>query len=221
MIDLATWNLTIPVGNPAVTIETSELVAGYEDNYFKTPSGNVYFWVPVEGATTENADYPRSELRETYKDGDLRNWTIPSADHFLGAGLKIHQVPSTGKVVIGQIHVKDSSQPMLKVEYQYKSTSRTGNIVAKVRQKPGATIQVYTIATGIPLNERFTYLIHLTPKGTLGVAAGESAWSTKLDSTWTSKSLYFKAGIYPQDNDGDNEAGSATFDKLRAEHRPL
>jgi hypothetical protein len=36
------------------------------------------------------------------------------------------------------------------------------------------------------------------------------------------KPLYFKAGVYPQDNSGyETEAGAAQFDKLSIEHRPL
>lgn len=36
MIDLATWNLTIPVGTPAKVIDTPRLVDGYSDNYFRS-----------------------------------------------------------------------------------------------------------------------------------------------------------------------------------------
>ncbi|MHA6492087.1 polysaccharide lyase family 7 protein [Pseudomonas borbori] len=221
MIDLATWNLSIPVGIPAATIETPMLVGGYQDHYFKTASGNVIFWAPVNGTTTPSASYPRSELRETFADGKLRNWKYASADNFLRAALRVTQVPSTGKIVIGQIHAHKSTQPMLKLEYQLKSTG-TGNIVAKVRLTPAGATQVYTVATGIDLNERFTYNIHLTPKGTLGVNVNGIKWSTRLDSTWAPKDLYFKAGVYPQDNSGyETEAGSATFYKLEAEHRAL
>src|SRR5262245_3266470 len=87
MIDLSTWNLTLPVGEPAVVIETAQLVGGYQDPYFQSSSTGVYFWVPVNGSTTANASYPRSELRETYADGQLRNWTYAGADNVLSANL--------------------------------------------------------------------------------------------------------------------------------------
>ena len=74
MIDLATWQLSIPVGSPPKTIETSQLVKGYDGKYFESTSKSIFFWAPVTGSKTENAKYPRSELRETWSDGTPRNW---------------------------------------------------------------------------------------------------------------------------------------------------
>ncbi|MET0126408.1 MAG: polysaccharide lyase family 7 protein, partial [Pseudomonas caspiana] len=96
MIDLATWNLSIPVGTPSVIIDTPKLVQGYQDGYFR--SGNtLFFWAPVTGSKTENAKFPRTELRETTADGKVYNWTYSQADNFLRAALTVNQVPSTGK----------------------------------------------------------------------------------------------------------------------------
>lgn len=224
MIDLATWNLTIPVGVPSTTIETPVLVGGYQDYYFKNNANNtVFFWAPVNGTTTENAKYPRSELRETYADGTLHNWVHTAADNFLSAGIAVSQVPSTGKIVIGQIHAFKSSKPLLKLEYQYKSTYGYGNIVAKVRHTPTDDVaQVITVLRGIPLSQHFDYVINLTPQGLLSVTANDTTWTTQLDSSWAPKPLYFKAGVYTQDNTGyETEAGAAIFDRLQVEHRPL
>ena len=74
MIDLSSWNLSIPVGSPPKTIETAQLVKGYDGKYFNSGSGSIFFWAPVTGARTANAIYPRSELRETWSDGSLHNW---------------------------------------------------------------------------------------------------------------------------------------------------
>ncbi|MDA8484937.1 polysaccharide lyase family 7 protein [Pseudomonas resinovorans] len=221
MIDLSTWNLTLPVGVPAVTIETPLLVGGYQDHYFQSTSTGVTFWVPVNGTTTANAVYPRSELRETYADGELRNWTYPSADNLLSANLAVSQVPSTGKLVIGQIHAFGSSSPLLKLEYQFKTTSQTANIVAKVRNSPTEeTSTVISLLSGIPLNQRFSYVIDLSPKGVLSVMVNGSLWSQQLSTAWAPKPLYFKAGVYAQDNTGyETEAGKATFYSLMIEHR--
>ncbi len=115
----------------------------------------------MTGSRTANAIYPRSELRETYSDGTLRNWQYSAADNILRASLTVNQVPSTGKIVIGQIHNKDSNNPMVKLEYQYKTSASTGNIVAKVRMRPDDEEgQVITIATGVPLDRNFSYQIH-------------------------------------------------------------
>ncbi|UVE18153.1 polysaccharide lyase family 7 protein [Pseudomonas sp. LS44] len=221
MIDLATWNLTLPVGQPAVTIETSQLVGGYRDQYFHAESGTSFFWVPVNGTTTANASYPRSELRETFSDGKLRNWTYPLADNYLSANLSVGEVPSTGKIVVGQIHAQNSTSPLLKLEYQYKTKTKTGNIVAKVRAKPtDAEGTVYTLLSGVKLNQRFTYVINLSPSGVLSILLNDTQWTKPLSADWKTKPLYFKAGAYVQDNAGDGEAGSVTFYNLKAEHRP-
>lgn len=220
MIDLNTWNLSIPEGSPAITIETPRLAQGFKDQYFNAETGVAFFWAPVTGTKTANAVYPRSELRETYRDGTLRNWLYSAADNKLRATLAVNQVPSTGKIVIGQIHTKDSNSPMVKLEYQYKTYSSTGNIVAKVRLRPDdETGQVITIATGVKLDRNFSYQIHLSPKGALGISAAGYSWRSTVDPTWKTKPLYFKAGAYVQDNTGyTTEGGKVTFSLLEIQH---
>jgi hypothetical protein len=218
MIALDTWNLSIPVGTPATTINTPQLVAGFTDGYFKS-GDTLFFWAPVTGSKTANAIYPRSELRETKADGSVYNWNYGAADNMLRAALAVNQVPSTGKVVIGQIHCYGSTEPMLKLEYQYMDAKRLGQIVVKYRLTPDAEPTVTTVALKVPLNQRFTYTIHLTPAGNLTVNAFQYQWHVKVDSSWAAKGLYFKAGVYVQDNTGyATEGGAATFYKLSAEH---
>ncbi|QVW26716.1 polysaccharide lyase family 7 protein [Pseudomonas hormoni] len=220
MIDLATWNLSIPEGSPPATIETPRLAQGFKDQYFSSEAATLSFWAPVTGSRTANAIYPRSELRETYSDGTLRNWQYSAADNILRASLTVNQVPSTGKIVIGQIHNKDSNSPMVKLEYQYKTSASTGIIVAKVRMRPDDEEgQVITIATGVPLDRNFSYQIHLSPKGALGISAAGYNWRTTIDPSWKTKPLYFKAGAYVQDNTGyPTEGGKVTFRMLEIQH---
>ncbi|WP_283180286.1 MULTISPECIES: polysaccharide lyase family 7 protein [unclassified Pseudomonas] len=220
MIDLATWNLSIPEGSPPATIETPRLAQGFKHQYFSSEAATLSFWAPVTGSRTANAIYPRSELRETYSDGTLRNWQYSAADNILRASLAVNQVPSTGKIVIGQIHNKDSNSPMVKLEYQYKTSASTGNIVAKVRMRPDDVEgQVITIATGVPLDRNFSYQIHLSPKGALGISAAGYNWRTTIDPSWKTKPLYFKAGAYVQDNTGyPTEGGKVTFRMLEIQH---
>jgi len=218
MTDLATWNLSVPVGTPAVTVDTAKLVGGYQDGYFRS-GDTLFFWAPVTGSKTDNAISPRTELRETYANGAVHNWTYTQADNFLRAALTVDQVPSSGKIVIGQIHCYGSTEPLIKLEYQYKEKTATGNIVAKFRLTPTSEPEVIQIATGVLLKERFTYTIHLTPTGNLTVNAHEMQWGARLDPSWNGKQLYFKAGVYTQDNTGyATEGGAATFYKLQIAH---
>ena len=78
---------------------------GYSSEYFyKDPDGSLVFWCPVTGVTTSGSSYPRSELRETKPDGTLYNWNVSDGTATLNATLAVNEVPSTGKVVVGQIH---------------------------------------------------------------------------------------------------------------------
>ena len=220
MIDLSTWNLSVPVGVVATTIDTPRLAAGYQDAFFQSGQ-TLFFWAPVTGTTTANAKFPRSELRETLPNGTVHNWRYPQADNMLQAALQVERVPSSGKIVIGQIHCYSSTEPMLKLEYQYKEKLNSGNIVVKFRRQPASEIEVIKIAEGVPLHKRFTYTIHLTPAGNLVVNAADMKWAAKVDSSWEPKPLYFKAGVYTQDNTGyGTEGGAATFYKLQISHTP-
>jgi hypothetical protein len=220
MIDLTTWNLSVPVGTPPATIDTPKLVQGFKDQYFHADSGTLFFWSPVTGSKTENAIYPRSELRETWPDGRLRNWLYSESNNYLRATLAVNQVPSSGKIVIGQIHAYNSTQPMLKVEYQYKDSRKSGIIVVKIRNHPDdKESRVIEIADNVPLDKAFTYVIHLSRGGYLSVQAADASWYTQISSTWREKPLYFKAGVYVQDNTGyTSEGGMVTFYKLDIDH---
>jgi hypothetical protein len=222
MVDLDTWNLTIPVGTPSTTISTPLLRKGYEDRYFKAGGGSVLFWTPVTGSRTPNAKYPRTELRESYANGSLRNWYYPAAYNKLRAILSINQVPSNGRIVVGQIHLSNSTKPLLKLEYQYLGKDKLGRLVAKIRRLPEDPLPfTVVLREGVALDQRFSYNIHLTPSGTLSIRSLTGHWVGQLDSSWKPKPMYFKAGVYAQDNTGYvNEGGRATFYHLKVSHLP-
>ena len=114
-------------------------------------------------------------------------------------------------------------QPLLKLEFQYKTSKKKGNLVAKVRNRPNDTQPlVVTLAENVPLAKNFTYVINLTPGGTLNIKAASGQWSRQISTTWRDKPLYFKAGAYVQDNTGNSaEGGQVTFNKLDIDHNAL
>jgi hypothetical protein len=220
-IDLTHWNLTLPSGpqgSPTV-VPTSSLVAGYSSQYFyKNADGALVFWCPVTGVHTTNSSYPRSELRETNADGSLAAWNVATGTATLSATLAVNQIPSTGNVVIGQIHDNGSAgvkdEPLIKLVYQ------SGNLVAQVRPTPASsTNNNFTLATGIALNTNFSYTIELSNM-TLSVQInGVTKYSATIDPSWTSQGMYFKAGAYCQDNVGPaTEGAMVTFDALTITH---
>lgn len=227
MLDLTTWNLTVPATSSATLISTERLNHGYSSQFFR-PTGkrSVSFWVPVSGSRTASARYPRSELRETWRNGELRNWYYGEADNTLSAVLSVQQVPSKNKIVIGQIHSKDepgsSNDPLLKLQYHYHNGS--GRIEALLRKHPGdKNVQNIALVNDVTLDERFSYSLRITASGRLGITvlSGEDdgSYYRQLSSAWGRQQLYFKAGAYVQDNyGGASEGGRVTFYHLNSVH---
>ncbi len=59
MIDLSTWNLTIPTEPTPQVITTQQLNNGYQSRYFQQGNdGGLVFWVPIDGSHTEDSTYP-------------------------------------------------------------------------------------------------------------------------------------------------------------------
>ncbi|SFO82028.1 Alginate lyase [Ectopseudomonas composti] len=226
MIDLATWNLTIPVGVPAAVIDTPILAGGYQDDYFQSRDGRIFFWAPASGSTTSNSVYPRSELRETYADGSLRNWPYSAANNMLSATARITQVPGSGMLAFSQIHSKQNTSPPLMLGYQYSPQSGYGNVVIAFRGHPAdADSTKIVLSNKIRLDQDFSYEIHLAKNGLLTIGLFEpggavKTWSRSLNKAWASHGLYFKAGVYTLDNSGnETNAGAASFSQLKVEHR--
>ena len=182
------------------------------------------FWCPVTGVTTSGSSYPRSELRETKPDGTLYNWNVLDGTATLNATLAVNQVPTTGKVVVGQIHDNGANgvtdEPLIKLVYEYDSASGTGTIVAQIRSTPTSSNTDYTLATGIKLNTQFSYQIQLRSDLTMSVQInGVTQYTKPIDTSWESQGLYFKAGAYVQDNVGTStEGGKVSFYALTVNH---
>lgn len=219
MIDFTDWSLTIPEQSPAQVISTQALESGYQDPYFYRTDNGAVFWAPVTGTHTKGSSYPRSELRETFSDGKQRNWYYKEGLHELSAELTVHQIPSSERIVIGQIHSKDSSKPLLKILYQ--QVNGTGYVYAELRNKPGSKDSPIVLTyKGMPLGARFNYEIDVTQTGQLRLNLNGRVYQTALNSAWAKKRLYFKAGVYTLDNKGSSsEGGRVEFHDLWVSHR--
>lgn len=230
-IDLSRWYLTLPIGskgNPT-TILPSQLVSGYTSQYFYVGSdGAQVFWAPVNGLKTAGSTYPRTELREENPNGTKHNWNMADGTATLSATVAVNQVPSKGGVVIGQIHDIGSggvkNLPLIELMYLYNSTTGTGSMIAETFHAPTgqASIAKHVIASGIGLNTQVSYVIQLTPDGTLQVQInGKTAYTEVVSQSWTSQGLYFKAGAYPNDASGPSSEGArVAFYALSATHTP-
>jgi hypothetical protein len=225
-IDLSKWNICTPELDPATgyakVYSTAELQT-LNNTFFDYDGVRARFFAPVAGYTTRSTDRTRTELRETDADGSLQNWLIDGdIDHKLTAALRVMQLPSNGVIVVGQIHSRNGD-PLLKLKMKSMS------LWASVRATPGRTPVDYKVLD-IPYQRRFTYSIHLSPNGHLGVSAGYTGFdgvkhtgnydAELAGSGWENEWLYFKCGTYNQDavSDSPDEASCVEFYVINASH---
>src|SRR4051812_34621145 len=112
VLDLRRWRLNLPVDSKHATSGESALVRqpallGYTDSSFAVnPAGDgAVFRAGVGGATTENSEYARSELRELSASGSLAAWRAASGTHTMRITGSIDHLPlNRPQVSAAQIH---------------------------------------------------------------------------------------------------------------------
>jgi poly(beta-D-mannuronate) lyase len=228
--DLTHWKLTLPSG---ADLQAVDLNSGYQYAdvfYTDLRTGGMVFRCPNIAGTTDNTHYSRTELREmldpdnTSAKADSNNWT-PEQGGWLRAKLRIDHVSTTGdakkygRVIIGQIHGPDSEP--VRLYYAKKPTEKTGRLYLGMETTDGTNIWSPDIVSnknnaGIALGENFTYQIKLDDtKLTVAIYRGDgskSVYTDAIDPEYLGQNLYFKAGVYNQNNTGDtSDYVQATF----------
>lgn len=223
--DLSHWKLTLPEGgdgspgDKALEVQAGELSAGYtHPKYFYSNSeGAMVFWCPADGAKTENTDYPRTELREVIDPSDDNVcWKAPGT-HVLDVRCRVSEVPSTQKVIIGQIHgFSGKAVPMIKLQF-FK-----GRVEALIKEKATGGKDRKLTFPEVGLDKDFDFQIKLSD-GALSVTVNGETQTEDifgLDPEWAKQTLYFKVGSYVQDNEGPStEGGRVAVSKLSVSHQ--
>jgi hypothetical protein len=222
--NLTHWYLGLPVDSSGGTtgdsasISAAELVAGYSNalHFYTGADGAMTFWAPVNGATTSGSSYPRSELREQISppSNDI-NWP-GYGTHALDAQCRVQQVPSTGKVIIGQIHSKTGeARPLVKLQFN------TGVVEALIKNSPTADPDTKFYFQNVGLSNLISYRIQMVD-GLVTVAVNGSNHTMNVfqsDPDWANQQFYFKAGSYCQDNSGTAAEGArVAFYAMAASH---
>lgn len=223
LVDLTHWKLTLPVdaagtyGGHAAEVSAERLTAGFQNSHFQyDQDGALVFWCPVCGATTEDTEFPRSELREMLRPNDPSvNWNAKGT-HILTARCRVVEVPSNPKVIIGQIHgYSGKARPLIKLQY-FK-----GRIEALVKSSPSKGKDIKLVWPDVRLNTEVTYRIALQNE-ILSLTVNGVTQTQDIannDPEWMKQTFYFKAGIYPQDNEGPpSEGGRVVFSELKVRH---
>lgn len=235
--DLRHWKLTLPSGDEVQSLVLNSGYAYGDWFYTDLRTGGMVFRSPNLAGHTANSRYSRSELREMrLPDGPAsaagNNWTLADGGR-MTATLRVDRVSTTGdakkagRVVIGQIHGTDH-EPIRLYFHQAPGESK-GRLYARMDSADGwSERQSPDIVTnrdgqGIALGETFRYAIRLVGRRltvNVRLASGASAaYSTLIDAGYASDRLYFKAGVYNQNNTGDPaDDVQATFFALGVTH---
>lgn len=227
--DLTHWKLTLPIGRQGDPEEIlpAELSRAYTHApyFLSSPrDGAMRFWAPVTGVTTQGSSYPRSELREQRNPGkNSPNW-YASGTHILEAECRIVQVPSSGRVIIGQVHGKSTpdgaaANPLVKLAYDEASSSLRIQVKESPhRDRRGESTDV---VRGIKLGTLIKYQIKIVD-GVAHVTVNGKSFERDFyatDPDWAETDLYFKAGAYALDNEGrSSEGAKVDFYVLRIRH---
>jgi hypothetical protein len=209
ILHLAKWDLTLPVSDSSGekealwTIGGDTLSKGYTSNYFYAGNdGGVYIC-------------PRCALSES-----------PSA-HFnihtpsrLSATVAIQQLPQGAPpVTVGQIR-GPGNMALVQLIFTYELTSHSGKLSVKVSNAAGSDQKTFDLASHIPLNWKFNYVVELGIKQQLQVSMpGVTPIQIPIDPSWEGQELYFQAGNDVLGTASIDDGGIMSFYTLKAEHQ--
>ena len=197
---------TGPQGDPD-TVQPAQLV-GYTSSYFRLNDARdgVVFTAPVDGVTTRNSEYPRSELREM-NGAEEAAWSNGSGTHVLRATEAVTELPeSKPELVTAQIHGGDDDVMQVRLEGNHLMV-RYADGAKQVTLDPDYRL-------GTPYDIEITAAANSVRVGYNGEPKVELPLS---GSTW-----YFKAGAYVQSNPSKGDpitaAGQVVIYSLEVTH---
>jgi hypothetical protein len=225
-LPLGHWMLILPVDadgsrdGVAASIFPAELEAGYSSEwFFATDDGGIAFWAPVNGATTPNSAFARSELRHLRQPDDPRiNWAITDTVS-MTASLSVSQVANADdRIVVGKLvgfrNDEEDYPTLVRVVVRLHDRTCRASLFALVSEapRPDAPSQEITLVDdAIRPNQRFGYSIGMDG-GVLTLRSGASEHVVAIDQRWTDTPVYFMVGAALTVSGADaSDGGSATF----------
>jgi hypothetical protein len=166
------------------------------DRLWIDQNGHTHYWCSVTDDTTGSSKYPRTEGRQTLPGSpEPFNWIPGSARHSMAGRVSVEAAPSSGKVIIGQIHAVNAPNPFLMVTWW------SGSVRVETRSGPLGLARTL-LEKEVPLGQPFDYSVQVDELGELSVALDELRGASAVSSTWKKLPFYFKAGAYVIDNKG-------------------
>jgi hypothetical protein len=196
LLDLRNWYLTLPTGAEGDPDDVfPPALFSFTSTWFRlTDARNgVVFTANAGGATTENSDYPRSELREM-SGGQLAGWSNQRGTHTMTIWQAITRVPQVKPhVVTAQIH--DGNDDVMQIRLE------RNQLMAQYDDGHSRIIIDPSYVLGTPYNLRITAANGRIEVYYNGALAAEIP---KSGTGW-----YFKAGSYVQSNPARGDAPDA------------
>ena len=226
--DLSAWKLNLPIdleGGTDGRARTVSRLDGYENEFFyDAKDGAMVMSASVDGATTGNARYARTELRE--KDGNESAAWYLSEGGTMTATLRIDEAPTwhngqDGKIVIGQVRGKVDELVRLYWDngsvYYYSEHSGPNDKTLKFRFENDKGDE-----PSISKGENFSYQMEVRgDEIKVVIYADGDVYTSKTSITdhWTNEPLNFKAGCYLQLNEAmGTGTGQVSFYGLDYSH---
>ena len=163
------------------------------------------FRAPVGGVTTENSDYPRTELREMNGSSEA-SWSNTSGTHTMTIREAITHVPAVKPhVVAGQIHDAEDDVVMIRLERSNLFVEQNGDSIGTLdgNYRLGTEFTVELVAADGHIKVFYNGVL-------------------KVDEARSGSGWYFKAGCYTQSNPSKGDApkayGEVVISRLDVKH---
>ena len=172
------------------------------------PKGHTNYWCSVLGGTSGSSSSPRTESRQTLPESGVPyNWLSGDVPHAMSGTVRVELAPSSGKVIVGQIHAHKAPNPFLMVTWW------SGVARVDVRATPTGSASK-RVSIPCALGESFDYIVEVL-NGVLNVSIGGNRFTMPVDKAWNEFPFYFKAGAYVIDNSGpETEGGWVVYEKF-------
>jgi|GEM_PF-5234544 len=170
------WKLTLPNGKEVLNLE------GYSNPPYFHLTDSMVFRAPVNGSTTPNSSYPRSEFREM-TNGKLASWSTKDV-RSMYIEQAITAVPKKKRhVVAGQIHDSEDDVIVIRLEFPklFIDINGTDGPVLEPNYVLGTKFSVKFETGGGDINIYYNGVFKHTMRKTIS-------------------GCYFKAGCYTQSN---------------------
>ena len=138
----------------------------------------------------------------------------------LSATVSMMQLPQGAPpVTVGQIRGL-GSVALAQLIYTFDAGNHSGKLSMRVSNASGTDQKVYDLASHVPLNWKFNYILELGVKGQLQVSMpGIAPIQVPIDPSWEGQKLYFQAGNDVLGTASTDDGAAMYFYTLKAEHR--